>query len=460
MAIPAYVQPTGDFAQNYVVQPSDWNSNFDDIAAYLNNTVKPAIDGLEAQGIPTIGGQSVCGGRLIVGATNQNFYGDIYDSTSTLSYLPFEHDQIGLWSVSASAWQLFTIPAAPAAGGANLLTCQLTGAGSTQLYMLFIAPSGATVTLQALPASGNFQFQGNAGTSAVLTLSANPYGGAAGNSWQYLAVGQLIWIHSAGAQTDECCLITSVNSSTNQITVDSMQGSYIAGSFFSTDSVTAANVLTLQDGVPVLASNKTWRFVGLASQFGGFQIFGFPGFNSGLWDNQLYRGLSNYYNQIPRTVGSASLQTTWAQAIGFSAPAQVNRIIGQERAGLTLCTPAVLDITRIEYQTTASVALIHEAIYPNNVMVPQTILNLLGAAPVNPPGAQIIGPGGGTLNQKVIVDATRQPGSLVVSGAGGRIAVQDLVSNQAAITFNGQSTAYNAGAASVQLSTTFITYMG
>lgn len=54
MSVPNIVPYEADLSFGYVVQPADWNGSFDNITNYINSTLVPAINSLNAsvQGVP------------------------------------------------------------------------------------------------------------------------------------------------------------------------------------------------------------------------------------------------------------------------------------------------------------------------------------------------------------------------------------------------------------------------
>lgn len=328
-AIPNVTPPDSDLPNGYVVQNTDWNGMFDTLYNYLNSTVVPAINALQAAGTPTVGTQSLFNGRLTA-STGVPFPQNDIASTATFYLTAYGGNLFGIFNPTSGVWaqQKLTsdISLAVPAGTRDLFDVYVSWSGTA---LVLTTSAYNTVTATNNPA---------AGTAVVINVPATTA----------FTVGDCVSITGGGNAED--AIITVVTPGVS-ITVDWLASSYTAPVVHSQQPTAA---IAYQDGVPVNSTSYGQRYVGTILVQ-----------NNILADTAGCRGVANYYNRVPRRVAAINTSTTYSQATG-NKPCNASKVLGTERIlvvapqGTGLLTPA--SINRQEYTTgsTAGMAIIEE----------------------------------------------------------------------------------------------------
>jgi len=265
MTIGLYTPYEGDLANGYTVGATDWNGWFDSLSQYLNTQVQPAV--LALQTATAIGAQSICNGRLTLQTGNP--YPPDQSNVSNVYFTSTFGSQIGLYN--GSVWQLFPITTDLVWSVTSTLTCDLVDFFVYQIAgsLLILANPYTTVTATSNPVAGSNQ---------VISI----------NNTSNMFPGDVIGISSGNAPTAtwEFCCITAINNNVS-ITVDYLQQAYTTPTIHLANQPTAQSVIKL-NGVPVLQSDNTKRYIGTACVINGTVT------------NQInQRCLANLYNRNP-----------------------------------------------------------------------------------------------------------------------------------------------------------------
>ncbi len=317
MALPPYVQPTTDFSVGYTVQPSDWNSNFDGITAYLNTTVKPAIDSLTAGGIPVVGAQGIAQGRLTL-QTGTPIPSSDLTNLGNIIYTPYNGGQLGTYN--GSYWVLNTFVET---------TLSLTGLLQWQNYDIFGYFTGGVLTLEADAwASATATNSPTAGSSVVINVA----------STTNVAVGDLVTISGGG--NIEVCLVTAVSGTS--FTVATLVHSYTTPAVYFTGTLGRATALTFLNGVPLKSTQQNKIYLGTIRCSGAGTCT----------DSATSRYVWNYWNRVPRHLYANDTTSSWNYTTQTWRAANANTTLGQARVDMV--TGLGGEMVRAHYTANAS----------------------------------------------------------------------------------------------------------
>lgn len=323
------VNPLGDVVDRQVVQATDWNGVIDTLYNALNNSLIPAINTLQSTGTNVdVNGQHAFSARLTLQTATPFPNGDINNAGTFFLDPAGGGNEIGIYDIVTSKWILrklsSEISLAVPSGTRDLVDVFVnwsSGGGTLQL-----STSGyQTVTATNNPA---------AGTSVTITCA---------NTAPF-AIGDTISI-TDGSHQEEAS-ITALVASTS-ITVDWLQNSF-ATPVLRSDTPTTA--LQMQDGVPVLSTDLTKRYVGTALVI-----------SNSVTDAVGSRGVGNYYNRVPRVVTAVNTSNTYSQPTGTNMCNQ-DKALGKER--ILFVAPAFVNdpisVTRIEHSSSGNGVLFQQ----------------------------------------------------------------------------------------------------
>lgn len=267
MAISSITPYLSAVSNGYVVTPDDWNGIFDNIHGYLNTTVKPAIDALQAAPPPDVAAQGTFQGRFGLESGVAVSQGNVAGATN-LYLNAFIGNLIGLYDDNLESWSNYEFtPSTPP-------TIAIP-ATSKELHDIWVSQSSGVIVLsqtgyKKVTASNN----PTAGRDKVINLSDT----------DGIVVGDCVTV-SDGSNTEEVG-VTVVVASTS-ITVDWLKNGYTTPTIKTNKPLT--NTVD-QDGVLVQDGDTTKRYgcTILTSSSGTCD------------DSNTIRGVSNHYNRIPR----------------------------------------------------------------------------------------------------------------------------------------------------------------
>lgn len=299
MSISNIFPPYADLPNGYTVTEAEWNGQFNSIFNYLNNTVKPAVDALQAAPAPVVGAQHFFDARLTL-QTGVPISSVDQSAKTTIYLTPYGGNLIGLYSTGTSSWSNYTI-----GSDVSLAVPSI----KRQLFDVFVAQSSGTLIMEAgLYKNVTATNSPTAGTAKVITCAdTSPF-----------SVGMVISV-SDGSNAEEC-VITSLSTNVS-ITVDWLAAGYTTPNLASQTPVTA---LEFQDGVLVKVGDHSRRYVGTVLTDASGQTH----------DTMSARLVANFYHPVPRPMLAQQPTATWDY--GFPVPTgwvpiQSSKTLGQER---------------------------------------------------------------------------------------------------------------------------------
>lgn len=341
MSIAFYTQPTPDFSTGYFIQPSDWNNNFDGITSFFNTVLVPAVNTLINAPAPNVAAQTFFNARMTLSTGVPVTTADV-TGAATLYLTPYLGNQIGLYNPSNLSWSNFTLSADISIA---------VPAGVRDLFDVYVYSNSGVLTLQTV--AYNTQAVTNnpaAGNSVVCNCVATAN----------FSVNDVISISDGSGSED--AIVTAVNTNTS-VTLDWLVNSYATATLRSNVPSTPA---VMQDGAPVLSSDKSKRYVGT------FLVRA-----NVINDTAAERALGNCYNRVDRAMFAAPTVTTYNAPTG-TAPANNDKTLGKERflfisPQITAATTYL--INRVDLSVGAGVPLIFSRMSIDGVLHPAQGVN-------------------------------------------------------------------------------------
>lgn len=287
--------PYGDLPDDYTVGAAEWNGQFDAIFNDRNNVVKPAIDALQSANTGVI--SQLCCGRLTI-QTGQPFFTGVASQSpvNTLYWSPVGGNWMGLWDNASSTWiaRQFLSDLSLAAPSAV-----------ADLYDIFANWTGSAIALSASGYNtytlGSGPVSTNTGSTSIAAAAVTISSGI--SSTANILPNDVITI--SNGTTWEDIWVQSVNTNIS-LTVDWLSNTYGAASILHTR--TPIQALTTQDGVLVMASDKSKRYLGTVLVV-----------NNQFTDSGSKRLVANHYNRIPKFI-AASNPAAYAASANVNIP--------------------------------------------------------------------------------------------------------------------------------------------
>lgn len=289
MSLPSVDKPLPDLDENYVVQPSDWNSMFDTLYNYLNSTVKDAIEALQDAPAPTVAAQGTFQARLTL--QSGVAVPSVPQSAKPTLYLTNRGGNlIGQYDTANLDWvnRAFSVDLS--------LACP---AGTRDLFDIWTWWNGSGLVLTATGyATQACTNNPAAGTNVTCNMA----------STANFAVGDIVSITDGSNQEEARVAIVNAGVS---IVLDNLLASYTTPTIRSN---TPLEPITFQDGIPVRASDKSFRFAGTVMVIA-----------NALNDTLSLRCIGNYYNRVERPFYHAN-NTNYTQATGLNLANSIKTI--------------------------------------------------------------------------------------------------------------------------------------